>query len=79
MRYKLKNVSALRIALAGLPDKMRVETDPDIALSAKTVGELRNASDWPENCVVATPHEGDAGSAVRVSRASVATRTSPKA
>ena len=79
MRYKLKNVSALRIALAGLPDKMRVETDPDIALSAKTVGELRNASDWPENCVVVTPHEGDAGSAVRVSRASVATRTSPKA
>ena len=78
MRYKPKNLSALRIALAGLPDKMRVEKDPDIALSAKTVGELRNARDWPENYVVATPQERDLANSVRVSRASVATRTSPK-
>ncbi len=78
MLYKPKNVSALHIALAGLPDKMRVETDAGIALSARTVGELRKAADWPENCVVATPQERDAGSTVRVSRASVATRTSPK-
>lgn len=76
MRYKPKNLSALRIALAGLPDKMRVETDPGIALSAKTVGELRNAPDWHENYVVATPQ--DPGNSVRVSKASVATRTSPK-
>jgi hypothetical protein len=78
MRYKPKNVSALRIALAGLPDKMRVEADPGVALSARTVGELRNVPDWPENCVVATPHESDVRRAVRVSRASMATRTSPK-
>lgn len=78
MRYKPKNVSALHIALAGLPDKMRVEADPDIALSAKTVGELRNARDWPENYVVATPQQGDPRNAVRVSKASMATRTSPK-
>ena len=78
MQYKPKNVSALHIALAGLPDKMRVVTDPDIALSAKTVGELRKAPDWPENCVVATPHESNPGNTVRISKASVATRTSPK-
>jgi hypothetical protein len=78
MRYKPKNMSALHIALAGLPDKMRVETDAGIALSARTVGELRKAPNWPENCVVATPQEGDVGSPVRVSRASMATRTSPK-
>src|ERR1700730_14076330 len=35
MRYKPKNVAALHIALAGLPDKMRVEVDPDIGVSAK--------------------------------------------
>jgi hypothetical protein len=41
MRYKLKSVSALHIALGGLPDKMPVEADRDIDVSAKTVGELR--------------------------------------
>jgi hypothetical protein len=39
MRYKPKNIAALHIALAGLPDKMRVEVDPDIKVSAKTVAE----------------------------------------
>jgi hypothetical protein len=29
-----------QIALGGLPDKMRVEVDPNIRVSAKTVGEL---------------------------------------
>ncbi len=78
MLYKPKNLSALHIALAGLPDRMRVETDPGVALSAKTVGELRKAPDWPEHYVVATPQARDAGDAVHVSRASMATRTSPK-
>ena len=40
MRYKPKNVSALHVALGGLPDKMRVEVDPGIQPSPKTVGEL---------------------------------------
>jgi len=78
MRYKPKNVAALQIALAGLPDKMRVETDPGIGVSAKTVRELRKATEWPENFVVAIPQAGSPGNAVRVSRASMASRTSPK-
>lgn len=78
MRYKPKNVAALHVALAGLPDRMRVEADPDIGVSARTVGQLRNVATWPESCVVATPQDHDRGSAVRVSRASHATRTSPK-
>jgi hypothetical protein len=78
MRYKPKNVAALQIALAGLPDKMRVEADPDIGMSAKTVGELRNIKAWPENFVIATPQERYLGDAVRVSKASAATRVSPK-
>ena len=27
MRYKLKGIAALHVALGGLPDKMRVEVD----------------------------------------------------
>ena len=41
MRYKPKNVAALHLALGGLPDQMRVNADPEIGVSAKTVGELR--------------------------------------
>ena len=41
MRYKVKNVAALQTLLGSWPDRMRVEVDPDIGVSAKTVGELR--------------------------------------
>ena len=37
MRYKLKSVSALHIALGGLPDKMPVEADRDIDVSAAAI------------------------------------------
>jgi hypothetical protein len=78
MRYKPKSTAALHIALGGLPDKMRVETDPDIGVSAKTVGQLRKVTAWPENLVITTPEERRPESAVKVSKASVATRVSPK-
>ena len=78
MRYKLKSIAALHIALGGFPDKMRVEVDPDIGVSAKTVGELRKVKAWPENLAVTTPQERDPNSAVKVSKANVATRTAPK-
>jgi hypothetical protein len=77
MRYKPKSIAALHIALGGLPDKMRVEVDRSIKVSAKTVGELRKVTAWPENLVVATPQASSEG-VVTVSKASVATRTSPK-
>jgi hypothetical protein len=54
MRYKPKSVAALHVALGGLPDKMRVEADPGIGVSAKSVGELRKLTAWPENVVVTT-------------------------
>ena len=49
MRYKPKSIAALQLALGGLPDRMRVEIDSDIKISAKTVGELRKVNVWPEN------------------------------
>ena len=78
MRYKPKSIAALHVALGGLPDKMRVELETDIGASPKTVGELRKLTAWPENVVVTTPQEHDRESPVKVSKASVATRVSPK-
>ena len=78
MRYKPKSIPALHIALGGLPAKMRVEADPDIGVSATTVGELRKVTAWPENLVITTPQEHHPENTVKISKASVATRVSPK-
>jgi hypothetical protein len=78
MRYKPKGTAALHIALGGLPDKMRVELDPDVGVSVRTVGELRKVTTWPENLVITTPQERYSESAVKISKVSVATRYPPK-
>ena len=78
MQFKPKSIAALHIALGGLPDKMRVEVDPAINPSPKTVGELRKLAAWPESLAITTPQDRDSESAVKVSKASVATRVSPK-
>jgi hypothetical protein len=78
MQFKPKSIAALHIALGGLPDKMRVEVDPGIKPSPKTVGELRKLSEWPESLAITTPQDRDSESAVKVSKANVATRTAPK-
>ena len=78
MRYKARSVAALDIVLGDLPDQMRVEVDPDIEVRARTVGELRKVKAWPENLAVVIPHNCAPGSTVKVSKANVATRVSPK-
>ena len=78
MRYKPKSIAALHIALGRLPDRMQVEVDPDIGVSAKTVAELRKLTAWPEHLAIATPLDPHPGSIVSVSKASVATRVVPK-
>jgi len=78
MRYKVKSIAALQLALGGLPKEMRVEVDADVAVSAKTVGELRQVTTWPDNLAISTPQDHHLGSVVAVSRANTATRTSPK-
>ena len=77
-RYKCKSIAALDIALGGLPAKMQVEADVGTGVSAKTVGELRRVTSWSENLVLTIPQERHPESAVKISKASVATRTSPK-
>jgi hypothetical protein len=78
MRYKVKSIAALDIILDGLPDKMRVEVDRGIGVSAKSVGDLRKLTTWPGNLAITTPRERHAESVVRVSKANVASRVSPK-
>ena len=78
MRYKPKSTAALHIALGGLPNKMPVELDPGVGVSAKTVGELRNLATWPENLVITTPQQRYAESAIKVSKATGAKRVTPK-
>jgi len=57
---------------------MRIEVEPGIAVSAKTVGELRNLTSWPENAVISVPQEHYPESVTKVSKASSqrGTRTS---
>jgi hypothetical protein len=78
MRYKAKSIAALNIALGGSPTQMRVDVGPGIEVRAKTVGELRKVTAWPENLAITTPQERYPESTVRVSKANVATRTSRK-
>ena len=78
MQYKPKSLGALHIVLGGLPGNMRIEVEPGIAVSAKTVGELRKVTSWPENLVITTPQERDSQSVVKVSKASVATHYPPR-
>ena len=77
-QYKCKSIAALDIALGGLPAKMKVKADVGTGVSARTVGELRKVTAWSENLVITTPKEHRPESAVKISKASVATRTSPK-
>jgi len=78
MRFKAKSIAALSIILDGLPDKMRVEVDPGTGVSAKTVGQLRKVTTWPGNLAITTPQERHPQSAVKVSKANVASRVTPK-
>jgi len=78
MQYKPKSIGALDIALGGLPSNMRIDVEPGVAVSAKTVGELRKVTSWPENLVITTPQERDSESVVKVSKASVATHYPPR-
>ena len=78
MRYRPRSIAALQVALGGLPDTMQVEADQGVGVSAKTVGELRKVTTWPENLAITTPQERFPGSAIKVSKASGAKRVSPK-
>jgi hypothetical protein len=78
MHYKAKNIVALQMILGGWPDGMPVEVDADIDVSAKTVGELRKVTVWSASLAITTPPGGSPEEAIKVSKASHATRLTPK-
>jgi len=73
-----QRLGALHIALGGLQGHMPIEAEPGVTVSAKTVGELRKVTSWPENLVITTPQERHPKSVVKVSKASVATHYPPR-
>ena len=77
MQYKPKSIPALHIALGGLPSKMRVEADPDIGVSITTVANSEGDG-LARNLVITTPQDHHPESAVKVSKASIKARVSPK-
>jgi hypothetical protein len=78
MHYKAKNIAALQTLLDGWSAQKRVEVDPGVGVSAKTVGDLRKLTTWPENLAITTTPDHSSGVAIKVSKASVATRFAPK-
>jgi len=78
MHYKPKSIGALQIALGGLPDRMRIEMEAGVAVSAKTVGELRKATSWPENLVITTPQEHYPEGVVKVTKACIVIQYPPR-
>ena len=78
MQYKVRNIASLQVLLDGLPGRTPVEVDPRVNLSARTVAELLEMTDWPEVLVIRKPREGDTHRVVTISKPNVATRTSAK-
>ena len=78
MHFKAKNAAALELVLGGWPDRTRVECDPDVGVSAKTVGDLKKVTAWPENLAVTTPPAHNPDDVIRVSKASHSSRYAPK-
>ncbi|HEY6833706.1 MAG TPA: hypothetical protein VI251_14580 [Pseudolabrys sp.] len=78
MHCKVKSVVSLQTLLGGFPDRTRVEADPGLGVSAKTVGQLRKVTAWPENLAITTPPERRADDIIKVTKCSVSTRYAPK-
>ena len=71
MRYSANTIEEMHKFLVGYRDNMRVEIEPGVAITAKTVADLRALSTWPEGLVLNIHIDLDPRlSVVRVERAS---------
>jgi hypothetical protein len=63
------NIHELRLALAGLPENMKIIADSETGVSEKTVEELRARTAWPPGLVITTPRKLRPKSVLKISRA----------
>jgi hypothetical protein len=71
VRYPANTIEDMKKLLLGYRDHMRVEIESDVAVTAKTVAELRAIPTWPDGLVLDIHVDLDPRlSVVRVERAS---------
>ena len=71
MRYAANTIEEMQKLLLGYRDNMRVEIESGIAVTAKTVADLRALATWPDGLVLDIHVDLDPRlSVVRVERAS---------
>ena len=71
MRYSANTIADMQNLLFGYRDNMRVEIEPGVQLTAKTVADLRALPTWPDGMVLNIRIDLDPRlSIVRVERAS---------
>ena len=68
-RYRPRNMDELRTCLGSCPADMRVEIEPCVPISARSVTELRSLPSWPYGLFLIVNKEPDARfSVVKVER-----------
>ena len=71
MRHPANTIEDMKKLLLGFRDNMRVEIESGIAVTAKTVADLRALATWPEGLIIDIHVDLDPRlSVVRVERAS---------
>ena len=63
------NIHELQLALAGLPQDMKVLAAFDTGVSESTVEELLARTTWPSDLVVTTPRKLQPKSVVKITKA----------
>lgn len=70
MRYAVNTIEEMQKLLLGYRDNMRVEVETGIAVTAKTVADLRAVATWPDSLILNIHIDLDPRlSVVRVERA----------
>jgi len=60
------NIHDLYLALAGLPENMKVKAHAETGISEKTVHELRARTMWPAGLMITTPRTLKTKSVVKI-------------
>ncbi|MGC1857857.1 MAG: hypothetical protein WA725_14030, partial [Pseudolabrys sp.] len=68
LRNAPANIHDLHLALAGLPNNMKVKAHPETGVSEKTVDELRARTTWLAGLGVMTPRKLKPKSVVKITK-----------